>query len=56
MDNEREYAMYFIYSSHSTRARAEAALDGYFAIDLITEGERPMIERRGKCWCVLFPG
>ena len=48
--------MYFIYSYHSTRARAEAALESYFAEDVICEGERPRIERHGKSWCVMFPG
>ena len=48
--------LYFVYSYHSTRARAEAALDSYFAEDIITEGEQPRIEKRGKSWCVLFPG
>ena len=48
--------MYFIYSYHSTRARAEAALDAYFAEDIICEGELPRIERHGKSWCVMFPG
>jgi hypothetical protein len=49
-------AVYFIYSYHSTRARAEAALESYFAEDIITEGESPRIEKHGKSYCVMFPG
>ncbi len=47
---------YFPYSWHSTRAKAEAALESYFAQDIVSEGERPIIERRGKnAWAVMFP-
>jgi hypothetical protein len=50
------YDIYFPYSRHSTRARAEAALESYFAEDIISEGERPRIEKHGKFYCVMFLG
>jgi hypothetical protein len=48
--------MYFVYSGHKTRKRAEVALEDYFATGKISEGEHPYIERRGNRYCVLFPG
>ena len=48
--------VYFVYSTHSTRERAELALESYFAEDIITESERPKIEKHGKYYAVMFPG
>jgi hypothetical protein len=48
--------LYFVYSYHKTRERAEMALESYFAEDIVSPGERPRIEKRGTVWCVLFPG
>ena len=48
--------IYFIYSRHSTEARAYDALENYFAEDIICDGERPKIEKHYKYWCVMFPG
>jgi hypothetical protein len=57
---------HYSYSVHSTSAKAEAALDNYFAADVICENEQPFIktERRvardqkalyRTVWCVMFP-
>jgi hypothetical protein len=48
----------FVYSAHTTREEAEAALRQYFANREVCEAERPRIERhpkRTRRWCVLFP-
>lgn len=44
-----------IYSNHSTRDRAENALEDYFADGEVSEGERPMIRNIKGRFCVLFP-
>ena len=49
----------FVYSAHTTREKAEAALQQYFANREVCEAERPRVERRRerdtRRWCVLFP-
>jgi hypothetical protein len=48
--------MFYVYSSHSTRAKAEAALEDYFATGDVTESE--LYGDWIKCiqgrWCVLL--
>jgi hypothetical protein len=50
------YSLYFVYSFHKTRAKAEQALETYFASGIVSEGERPRVARCGKAWAVMFPG
>jgi hypothetical protein len=49
----------FVYSAHTTREEAEAALQRYFANSEVREAERPRVERLRerliRRWCVLFP-
>jgi hypothetical protein len=49
----------FVYSAHTTREQAEAALQQYLAKGEVRETERPRIERHPerdiRRWCVLFP-
>ena len=57
---------YYEYSTHKTRDAAELALDDYFGLGIICEGEKPYIESRRRpargelparvVWCVMFPG
>jgi hypothetical protein len=48
--------VYFAYSWHRSHAKAEAALEEYFSSGIVSWGERPRIERRGRFWCVMFQG
>lgn len=45
----------FVYASCKTRERAEAILEDMFASGEVCEGERPLIERKGKRWCITLP-
>ena len=38
----------YVYAAYRSRERAEAALDGMFAIGEVLEGENPRIEIRGR--------
>lgn len=46
---------YYSYSHHTTRDRAESALDEYFATDQVCEAERPEIVRIDGRYAVMFP-
>ena len=48
--------VYFVYASFKTRAKAEAALEEFFALGEICEAERPYITHRNGRYCVMFPG
>lgn len=46
--------IYYTYSSHSTRERANDALETYFACGEVSEGERPRIRQHKGRWLVEF--
>jgi len=46
---------YYSYSHHTSRERAEDALEHYFATGEVCEAERPEVVRTVVDWAVMFP-